>query len=62
MTDHDLLIRLNEQVDIINLLLTNHLHHHFIYTVTMFGSLLSAITAFSLYHLRNRSKPSQQKE
>jgi hypothetical protein len=54
MTDHDLLIQLNDKVDMIGLLLTNHLHHHFIYTVTLFGAFFSTMTAFVLYWLKNR--------
>lgn len=51
MTDHDLLIRLNEKMDEINALLTNHLHHHFLYTMAMFAAFLSLFGGLILHYL-----------
>jgi hypothetical protein len=56
VTDHDLLIRMSEQMDIINLLLTNHLHHHFLYTMAMFAAFLSLIGGLVLCWLRTGGK------
>lgn len=56
MTDHDLLIRLCEKMDSMNLLLTNHLHHHFLYNMALFTALLSVIGGFVLYWSKGREK------
>lgn len=61
MTDHDLLIRLSEQMECFKLLMTNHLHHHMIYSVTMLGGLISTVTAFVLYWLKARAFFSRKK-
>lgn len=45
-TDHDLLILLNEKMNSFQTIMSNHLAHHFVYTlalVTAFLSLLSGI-------------------
>jgi len=54
MSDHDILIKVSGQLDLISQLLTNHLHHHFLYTLTMLGALMSAATAFGLLFLKRR--------
>ena len=60
MTDHDLLIRLNTQMDQLQLLLTNHVHHHLVYTVALMGAAISTATAFVLYWLKTRAKTSEK--
>ncbi len=55
MTDHDLLIRLSQQMDSMTLLLTNHLHHHFLYTMAMFTAFLSLVGGGVLYWLKSRA-------
>ncbi len=61
MTDHDMLIKLCEQVAQNNQLLTNHLHHHFIYNITLLGGFVSTVTAFVLYWLKSREVSSRDK-
>lgn len=56
MTDHDLLIRLNEQVDMLQLMFSNHLHHHLLYTLALLGGFISTATAFVLYLLNSRKQ------
>lgn len=58
MTDHDMLIRLCEKVDLMNLNLTNHLEHHARYTLALIVAFISTVTAFSLQLWRNRSDKS----
>ena len=53
-TDHDLLIRLSQQMDTVTTLLTNHLEHHFWYNMTLLGAFIATATAFTLYHLERR--------
>lgn len=61
MTDHDILIRLCEKVDLLNLNLTNHLAHHARYTLALLVALISTLTAFGLHFLRVRSRNEQEK-
>ena len=55
MTDHDLLIRLSEQMEGLKLLMTNHLHHHLIYNVTLLGGFITTATSFVLYWMKTRA-------
>jgi hypothetical protein len=57
MTEIEMLIRLSEQVKHLETLMTNHLHHHFIYNVTLLGGFISTTTAFALYWLKSRARP-----
>lgn len=54
MTDHELLIQLTQQVNNLQLLLTNHVYHHLVYTVALMGGCISTVTAFVLYWLGHR--------
>jgi hypothetical protein len=49
-SDHDILIEVSTKMDMVYLVLTNHLEHHFIYTVSAVGfagtTLLLAIKLF----------------
>jgi len=52
--DHDLLIRVSQQMDTVMKLLTNHLEHHFWYNVTLAGGFLATVTSVALYFLQAR--------
>lgn len=54
MTDHDLLIRLAQQMDTVTTMLGNHLEHHFWYNMTLLGAFIATATAFALYWLKDR--------
>lgn len=41
MSDHDLLIRLDEKFDAMYILLNNHLSHHFLYNLALIGAVAS---------------------
>lgn len=43
--DHDLLIRIDTKLDLLQKQFSNHLKHHFVYTLALFTSLLSVIGA-----------------
>ena len=45
VTDHDLLIRIDERVDKIGHDLSNHLKHHWVLTISLTGALLSTLAA-----------------
>jgi len=51
-SDHDLLLELNVKVADLLIHFTNHLYHHFLYTLAMFTALLSVIGGFVLYFLK----------
>lgn len=53
-SDHDLLVELTTKVDLIHTLLTNHLEHHFVYSMAFLGALLSTGTALLLYIVKTR--------
>ena len=53
-TDHDLLIKLSQQMETITVLLTNHLEHHFVYNMTLLGAFVATTTACVLYWLQDR--------
>lgn len=57
MTETEMLIRLSEQVKHLETLMTNHLHHHFLYTMAMFTAFLSVIGGLALHWLKGRAKP-----
>lgn len=56
--DRDILIRLDQQMEMIHSLLTNHLEHHALYTMTLLGAFIATVTAFGLYWLEKR-KPTK---
>jgi len=57
-TDHDLLIELCQKVDLIYVLLTNHLEHHFWYNMTLLGGFIATVTSVILYWWgKRRQKP-----
>lgn len=51
MTDHERIIKLMERVDSIYNMLTNHLTHHFYYSVTLLGIAAGAIGTLAFYIL-----------
>jgi len=53
--DRDILIRLDQQMDMIYALLTNHLEHHFWYNMTLLGGFIATVTAVGLYLLQQRA-------
>lgn len=55
MTDHDMLVQLCEKVDLIYVLLTNHLEHHARYTLALLIALIGVFSSFGLQWLRNKS-------
>lgn len=55
-SDHDLLIRLTQQMDTVTTLLTNHLEHHFWYNMTLLGGFIATATAVVLYWLQRQKK------
>lgn len=61
MTDHDMLIQLCEKVDLIYVLLTNHLEHHARYTMALLVALIGTTTAIGLQFWRSRSDTLQKK-
>lgn len=61
MTDHDLLIRLGEKMDSMSLLLSNHLHHHFLYNMALFTAFLSVIGGLVLCWMKGREKPARKR-
>ncbi|MHA1169807.1 MAG: hypothetical protein ACTSPI_17560 [Candidatus Heimdallarchaeaceae archaeon] len=62
-TDHDLLVRVSEKVDLIYTLLANHLEHHFVYNITLLSGFIATVTAVVLYMIRFRKrKPSGLKD
>ncbi len=44
-SDHDLLIRIDTKLDGLNEQFTNHLKHHFMYTLMALGTAISAVIA-----------------
>jgi len=50
-TDHDLLVCLNVKVDNLTEHFTNHLHHHFLYTIALFTAFLSMVGGVVVYLL-----------
>lgn len=55
MTDTEMLIRLSEQMKYLETLMTNHLHHHFLYTMAMFTAFLGLLGGFVLHWLKCRA-------
>ena len=43
MTDHDLLIRMDEKLDALKVSFDNHLRHHARYTYLLLGITISAV-------------------
>jgi len=54
MSDHEILIQLCERVDLIYELLTNHLHHHFLFGMSMLGIVGGLVTALLVIILRKQ--------
>ena len=53
-SDHDLLVELSTKMELIHMLLINHLEHHFVYNITLLGALLSLAAAGLIYVLKSR--------
>jgi hypothetical protein len=52
--ESELLYRMSEKIDILYVLFTNHLHHHFIYNITLLAGFLSTGTAIGVFLLRQK--------
>lgn len=52
-SDHDLLLGLNVKVDNLVTHFTNHLRHHFLYTMALFTALLSIVGGLILNFLKS---------
>ena len=62
-SDHDLLVRMSTKVDLIYVLLSNHLEHHFWYNITLLGALLALVSAAVMYAVKARvSQPVEAKD
>ncbi len=48
-SDHDLLVCLNVKVETLSTHFTNHLHHHFLYTMALFTGFLSLVGGVIVY-------------
>jgi len=60
-TDHDLLIQIITKIDMFQTMMTNHLHHHTIYTLALFTAFLSLcggiiLILFRQYGAKRREK------
>jgi len=44
-TDHDLLIRIDERVDKLDRCMTNHLAHHWAFTLALLAAVLTALAS-----------------
>ncbi|HUX17124.1 MAG TPA: hypothetical protein VMW52_11675 [Phycisphaerae bacterium] len=45
MSDHDLLIRIDERTEKLDMCMTNHLRHHWAVTLAAVGAVISAVVA-----------------
>lgn len=48
-TDHDLLTKMDVKLDTLSTQFTNHLHHHFLYTMALFTAFLSMVGGIIVY-------------
>ena len=51
--DHDRLVEMNTKLDLLMGQFTNHLKHHFLYTLTAFSVTLTAIAALIVTVIMN---------
>jgi len=53
-TDHDLLISLSNDMSWLKKITANHLSHHWVLTIGVVGSMLSALGVLVLYIITNK--------
>lgn len=58
MTDHEILIRLSERVELIYQLLTNHLEHHFWFNITLLAAVIGLSAALITILLKRKGADS----